>query len=126
MALRAGLAKSGPWRRLLRNLRLRRGACWAIHCYIRLIHRTNRWTVENAEHPRRLLAQGRPFIGTFWHGRMLMIPIGWEQMAPMHMLISAHRDGRIIADAVSYFGIAAVAGSTRRGGSAALRTMLKK
>ena len=47
-------------------------------------------------------------------------------MAPMHMLISAHRDGRIIADAVSYFGIAAIAGSTRRGGSAALRTMLKK
>jgi lysophospholipid acyltransferase (LPLAT)-like uncharacterized protein len=47
-------------------------------------------------------------------------------MAPMHMLISAHRDGRIIADAVAYFGIAAIAGSTRRGGSAALRTMLKK
>jgi len=47
-------------------------------------------------------------------------------MAPMHMLISAHRDGRIIADAVSYFGIQTIAGSTRRGGSAALRTMLKK
>jgi len=44
----------------------------------------------------------------------------------MHMLISAHRDGRIIADAVSYFDIQAIAGSTRRGGSAALRNMLKK
>lgn len=42
------------------------------------------------------------------------------------MLISAHRDGRIIADAVAYFGIDAIAGSTRRGGSAALRSMLKK
>ena len=110
----------------MRNARLRRWACWAIHGYIRLVHRTNRWTIENGERPRLLLAEGRPFIGAFWHGRMLMIPIGWQRMASMHMLISAHRDGRIIADAVSYFGIAAIAGSTRRGGSAALRTMLKK
>ncbi len=72
------------------------------------------------------IADGRAFIGAFWHGRMLMIPMGWQRMAPMHMLISAHRDGRIIADAVSYFGIQAIAGSTRRGGSAALRNMLKK
>lgn len=55
-----------------------------------------------------------------------MIPMAWRRMAPMHMLISAHRDGRIIADAVAYFGIDAIAGSTRRGGSAALRLMLKK
>ena len=66
------------------------------------------------------------FIGAFWHGRMLMIPLAWARMAPMNMLISAHRDGRIIADAVAYFGIDAIAGSTRRGGSAALRNMLKK
>jgi lysophospholipid acyltransferase (LPLAT)-like uncharacterized protein len=114
------------WRRILRNARLRRAACWAIHCYIRLVYRTNRWTVEGGEMPRRLIADGRAFIGAFWHGRMLMIPMGWQRMAPMHMLISAHRDGRIIADAVAYFGIQAIAGSTRRGGSAALRNMLKK
>jgi lysophospholipid acyltransferase (LPLAT)-like uncharacterized protein len=116
----------GMWRRLLRNARLRHAACWAMHCYIRFVYRTNRWTVENGEWPRRLIAEGRPFIGAFWHGRMMMIPMGWRRMAPMHMLISAHRDGRIIADAVAYFGIAAIAGSTRRGGSTALRTMLKK
>ncbi|MGA8759851.1 MAG: lysophospholipid acyltransferase family protein [Stellaceae bacterium] len=114
------------WRRLLRNPRVRRAACWAIHCYIRLVYRTNRWTVEDEEFPRRLLATGQPFIGAFWHGRMMMIPLGWRRMARMHMLISAHRDGRIIADAVAYFGIDAIAGSTRRGGSAALRTMLKR
>ncbi len=114
------------WRRLLRNARLRHAACWAIHGYIRLVYWTNRWTVEHEEIPRRLLAAGRPFIGAFWHGRMMMIPLGWRRMAPMHMLISAHRDGRIIADAVTYFGIETIAGSTRRGGSAALRMMLKR
>lgn len=114
------------WRRLLRRNGLRRWACWAIHCYIRLVHRTNRWQVEGAEWPGRLRAEGRAFIGAFWHGRMMMIPIAWRQMAPMHMLISAHRDGRIIGDAITYFGIESIAGSTRRGGSGALRTMLKR
>jgi lysophospholipid acyltransferase (LPLAT)-like uncharacterized protein len=120
------LTGRGQWRRLLRDRRARGVACWAIQCYIRFVYRTNRWTVENGEWPRRLLAAGRPFIGAFWHGRMMMIPLGWRRMAPMHMLISAHRDGRIIADAVTYFGIGTIAGSTRRGGSAALRLMLKK
>ena len=76
--------------------------------------------------PRRLLADGQAFIGAFWHGRMLMIPMAWQRMAPMHILISAHRDGRIIADAVAYFGVGAITGSTRRGGTAALRTILKR
>ena len=55
-----------------------------------------------------------------------MIPMAWQRLAPMHMLISAHRDGRIIADAVTYFGVQSIPGSTRRGGSAALRRMLKR
>jgi lysophospholipid acyltransferase (LPLAT)-like uncharacterized protein len=118
--------RRGMWRRLLRNARLRRAACWAMHCYIRLVYRFNHWTVEGGEAPRQLIDGGRAFIGAFWHGRMMMIPMAWQGMAPMHMLISAHRDGRIIADAVSYFGIQAIAGSTRRGGSAALRNLLKK
>jgi hypothetical protein len=114
------------WRRVLRHPRLRHAACWAMQGYIRFVYRTNRWTVVNGEAPRRLLAEGRPFIGAFWHGRMMMIASAWARRAPMHMLISAHRDGRIIADAVAYFGIDAIAGSTRRGGLAALRLMLKK
>src|SRR5207248_10235886 len=55
-----------------------------------------------------------------------MIPMAWQGLGPMPMLISAHRDGRIIADAVRYFGVKSIAGSTRRGGSAALRQMLKQ
>jgi len=42
------------------------------------------------------------------------------------MLISAHRDGRIIAGAMTYFGIGTIAGSTSRGGSSASREMLKR
>ncbi|HYZ40580.1 MAG TPA: lysophospholipid acyltransferase family protein, partial [Stellaceae bacterium] len=113
-------------RRLLRNARLRRVTCWFIHWYIRFVYLTTSWSIEGAEWPHRLRAEGKPFILAFWHGRLLMIPMAWRRLAPMHMLISAHPDGQIIADAVTYFGVDSIAGSTSRGGSAALRTMLKR
>ena len=113
-------------RRILRSARLLRFLCWAIQLYIRLVYLTNRWSIDGAEIPQRLRREGRSFILAFWHGRLLMIPMAWQRLAPMHMLISAHRDGRIIADAVTYFGVDSIPGSTRRGGPAALRTMLKR
>jgi len=113
-------------RRLLRSSRLRRMLCWVIHLYIRFVYATNRWTTVRGDVPHRLRAEGKSFILAFWHGRLLMIPMAWQRLAPMHMLISAHRDGRIIADAVTYFGVQSIAGSTRRGGSGALRTMVKR
>jgi lysophospholipid acyltransferase (LPLAT)-like uncharacterized protein len=113
-------------RRLLRDAQLRKVACWFIHWYIRFVYLTTRWSIEGAEWPHRLRAEGKPFILAFWHGRLLMIPMAWRRLAPMHMLISAHPDGQIIADAVTYFGVNSVAGSTSRGGSAALRAMLKR
>ena len=112
-------------RNIVRSRRLRGALCFAIQLYMRFVYITNRWSIDGAEHPRRLLASGRPFVGAFWHGRMMMIPLAWGRMAPMHMLISPHRDGRIIADAVAYFGIQSVAGSTRRGAGAALRSLVK-
>ena len=71
--------------------------------------------------------RGRPFILAFWHGRLLMIPMAWQRLAPMHMLISAHPrrpDHRRRGDAIS--------ASTRSparpaaAASAALRAMLKQ
>jgi lysophospholipid acyltransferase (LPLAT)-like uncharacterized protein len=112
-------------KRLLRSEPLRQALCWLIHLYIRFVFRTARWTVEGAEIPRRLRTAGKPFILAFWHGRLLMIPMAWQRLAPMHMLISGHRDGRIIADAVRYFGVDSIAGSSNAGGGAALRAMLR-
>jgi lysophospholipid acyltransferase (LPLAT)-like uncharacterized protein len=113
-------------RRLLRSSRLRRLLCWVIHLYIRFVYATNRWTVEGGEVPHRLRGEGKSFILAFWHGRLLMIPMAWQRLAPLHMLISAHRDGRIIAAAVTYLGVQSIAGSTKRGGSGAVRTMIKR
>ena len=113
-------------RRIARSERLHRPLCFAIQLYIRLVYATNRWTEEGAEHPRRVCETGRPLVGAFWHGRMMMIPLAWRRRAPMHMLISSHRDGRVIAGAVAHFGIQSIAGSSRRGGTAALRALVKQ
>jgi lysophospholipid acyltransferase (LPLAT)-like uncharacterized protein len=114
-----------PAKRLLRSDAVRRVACWLIHLYIRLVFATGRWTIEGAEIPRQMRRDGKPFILAFWHGRLLMIPMAWQRLAPMHMLISGHRDGRIIADAVRYFDVDSIAGSSNAGGSAALRAMVR-
>ena len=112
-------------RRIVRSERLHRSLCYAIELYIRFVYWTNRWTNEGAEHTRRLCNEGQPFVGAFWHGRMMMIPMAWRRMAPMHILISTHRDGRIIADVIARFGVQSVSGSTGRGAIAALRALVK-
>jgi lysophospholipid acyltransferase (LPLAT)-like uncharacterized protein len=122
----AQLTKSRAWRRFLRSPRLRHIACWVTHCYIRFVHLTNRWSIEGGDWTRWLTGEGQTFICAFWHGRMLMMPFAWHGLTSFHMLISAHRDGRIIAGAMTYFGIGTIAGSTSRGGSSALREMLKR
>jgi lysophospholipid acyltransferase (LPLAT)-like uncharacterized protein len=112
-------------RRIIRSSAVREAVCWLISLYVRLVFATSRWTVEGAEIPGRLHDSGRPFILAFWHGRLLMMPMAWRRSAPIHMLISGHRDGRIIAAAVRHFGIASIAGSSSRGGGAALRQMVR-
>ncbi len=107
------------------NEAVRSVLCWAGAQYIRLVHATGRWTVEGGEIPRRYWAEGRPFILCFWHGRLLMMPCCWDRRVPIHMLISSHRDGRIIARTVGHFGIRTVTGSTAKGGQAALRAILR-
>jgi lysophospholipid acyltransferase (LPLAT)-like uncharacterized protein len=113
------------FRRAIRAERVRHALCRLIAAYIRFVHATGRWTVEGGDIPKRLHEAGQPFILAFWHGRLLMMPMAWDPRQPIHMLISAHRDGRIIADAVKHFGIRSVAGSTSRGGAGALRAMLR-
>lgn len=105
--------------------RVRGALCWLGSQYIRLVHASGRWAVEGGEIPRAHWDQGKPFILSFWHGRILMMPYCWDRRVPIHMLISQHRDGQIIARTVSHFGIDTIAGSSSKGGSAALRAMLK-
>ncbi len=112
-------------KRVLRTATSQRIICWLVHLYIRFVYATGSWKIEGADIAERLRLSGKPFILAFWHGRLLMIPMAWQHMPKMHMLISNHPDGRIIAGAVRYFGIDSVAGSTTEGGISAVRAMVR-
>jgi lysophospholipid acyltransferase (LPLAT)-like uncharacterized protein len=113
-------------RGIIRSDALRRALCRIIALYIRFVFATSRWTIEGDEQAAHFHRDKRPFILAFWHGRLLMMPMAWPRDVTIHMLISGHRDGRIIADAVGHFGITSIAGSSSRGGLAALRAMVKQ
>lgn len=109
---------------------LRRPAVQAAICavaagYIRLVRATSRLQIVGAEHPQRLWDADTPFILSFWHGRLLMMPYSWPRPRPMRVLISQHIDGRLISGTLKRFGIDNIAGSSSRGGAAALVAIVK-
>lgn len=130
-------------KRLLRSALVRHGAGRLIGGYLRLALRTTRWTVEAPdETARRLFApDGGSAIVAFWHEFLPLSPaLLWHarrtrpSMA-MTVLISRHRDGRLITDIVRRWNVQAVAGSSEhrpgvktqggaKGGATALRGLL--
>ncbi len=114
-------------RHILRDRRLRAVACWLAALYIRLVHATGRWRILGDEAAERMADEGRPFVVCLWHGRMLMMPYarGWGRADQVHMLISSHIDGQLIAQTIRHFGAKTITGSSSKGGGGAIRAMLR-
>jgi len=112
-------------KRVTRSDAVRDILCWMGAQFIRLVRSTGVWRVEGGQIPHALWRENKPFILAFWHGRIMMMPYCWPRNTTIRMLISQHRDGQFIARTVAHFGIDTVAGSSSKGGSAALRSMLR-
>lgn len=100
-------------------------ACFVGALYIRLVRWTGRWRIEREEIPESFREAGRPFILSFWHGRLLMMPYCWRRTDLTNMLISGHRDGRLISQTVKHFDIDSVVGSAGSSGAQATRRLIK-
>jgi len=125
------LTNGGPgalrlYKRIFRSGPVHSILCWIGAQYIRLVYRTSRWQMVGGDTPQKFWDQNKPFILCFWHGRLLMMPYCWNRRSTIHMLISQHRDGQLIARTTGHFGIRTISGSTTHGGAAALRAMLQK
>jgi len=91
---------------------------------IRALGRTLRIRTLHADRVNTFWQAGRPVILAFWHGRQLMLPLGYRG-SRLYILVSEHRDGELIHRIVQRFGFDTVRGSTTRGGARALRQMVR-
>lgn len=85
---------------------------------------TVRFDVSGAEHYRDTWGSGRPVVFVLWHGRLLPCTY-YHRGQGVATLISQHRDGEYIARIAQRWGFTTVRGSSSRGGSAALRQVVR-
>lgn len=84
------------------------------------------WRVES-DFPARWLTrieQGERVIVAFWHNRQIGLLRVASALQPVRVLVSQHGDGEMIARIMARFGVGAVRGSSTRGGTSALRSMI--
>ncbi len=92
----------------------------------RLWARTLRLQVEDPENVVGLVRE-RPVIFAIWHNRLLMLPRVFDPCFPSRQslgLISASRDGDLVATLIERSGYGTVRGSSSRKGVIALRQLV--
>ena len=105
--------------RLLLNI-----APWLAARLIRWLHRRIKPACIGEEPLQAAWADGRKVILSLWHDQLLMMAA--EYPGPKaSVLISASKDGELIARTIAYFNIGAIRGSSSRGGRAALKAMIE-
>lgn len=89
-----------------------------------LMHST-RFEVRGREHYDEWWGAGKPVVFVLWHGRLLPCSY-YHHHQGLATLISEHRDGDLIAGVVEgWWGFHAIRGSSSRGGTRALRQIVR-
>jgi lysophospholipid acyltransferase (LPLAT)-like uncharacterized protein len=66
------------------------------------------------------------YILTFWHRQLLPLLGRSRWKRPITVMISRSKDGEIIANVLALYGVQSARGSSTRGGSTALRELLRE
>lgn len=91
---------------------------------IKLLKYTVKFEIVGQEHFDGLMNNGGKAIFAVWHGNMV-IPMMEHIGRGVNVLVSQHGDGEIIARILTSLGYGLVRGSSTRGGSEALKTMIR-
>ena len=97
-------------RRLLQHPATQAVLVWLGGLYLSFALRTTRWEFDGAEHLDAAIAS-QAAVGAFWHERLALMPRLWltlQHQAPgrrAHVLVSRHRDGRLIGALMRRFGV---------------------
>ncbi len=82
------------------------------------------YTIAGAEHHGQFTRRGKPVIYAVWHGRLLL-PAYLHRGEGVVTLISRSADGEYLARFLRHWGYESVRGSSSRGGSEALRDLVR-
>jgi lysophospholipid acyltransferase (LPLAT)-like uncharacterized protein len=93
--------------------------------YVRLLGRTMRLEYRHRERMERFDRGGEHYILAFWHSRFLMMPYAYFGKR-ITIMVSRHRDAEMLVRTLQPFGYEFARGSTTRGGSSALRDLLRR
>ena len=93
---------------------------WVIRCYFWFVH-----IRDNPAARRHRLGgpTGKPVVYAFWHAHQLACVHHWRNCG-VHILVSRHTDGEMIARTARRMGFAPVRGSSTRGAMAGLKGLL--
>ncbi len=116
-------------KRVQHNPWVRRRVSRLIGMYLHFALRSTRWAIDApaSSWPLMLGVDGQTAIIAFWHEFLPLVPALWwhahavNPSLTMTVLISRHRDGRMITEIVQRWDVRTVAGSSGRAGSGASR-----
>ncbi len=94
-----------------------------LHLVLRVIGGTTRSRYLGAEDLQARFAARDQIILAFWHGRMVMMPFGYQGGGAC-IMNSRHRDGALISRAVERLGIEVVQGSSSGGWVGGMKGLL--
>ncbi len=118
------MSETSDWRQSLRK-RVEVAAIATLgYPVVRALTSTWTWKVSGAEHVDAITAAGHHPILALWHGRILAATPYFANRGIVAMA-SENFDGEWIARLLGKFGYGAARGSTSRGGSAALRQLVR-
>lgn len=95
-----------------------------IKLILTVLRATMKIEVLHEEKVKSFWKEDKRMILVFWHGRLLMIPYCYKGKR-IYTLISQHKDGELLARVMKLYGHESVRGSSTRGGSSALREMVR-
>jgi len=87
-----------------------------------------KWRIEDP-HQTLTRLDSKPYLVTFWHNRILLIPYIYSELFPERRattLISPSRDGQWITSIIEQFGFRAIRGSSSKKATTAYRALLQE
>jgi lysophospholipid acyltransferase (LPLAT)-like uncharacterized protein len=114
-----------PIKRLSKHPIIHHVLAWLGASYIRLVLATSRICLHIDAASQPYFDGEENALYLLWHNRIALINCSIPKKRILSAMVSNHRDGRMIGDILSHFGVHAVHGSTSKGGATALKNLVR-